>query len=352
MFKGKHALAAVLMFVSGAALASNFRVADQVYLPAAGHFTGTRGETWATDVWISNVNAEAVDISVIYASGAGGTQQPFDKLFTLAASEHREINDFFVASKASGGLGLSSGALGQLIFNGCKSGGNCDVTTCPGSAPGSPAASCPDFRNISVEARVWAIPANSGSNPPTYGQMFSGIPWYNFISTNAQAVGLDKVFITGLRNTGGSFGVPGTFRTNIGLVNASQYSTTQLVVKLFDGKTGNQVATYTTPGPLGPLGQQLLPIGQMFPTFTGSTATNDYVTVEQISVLPTSDAAAAGCSDGCPAFLAYGSLIDNGSDDATTLEPQYITPLSDAAQLCIYNATCKGSFKPRRAVRH
>src|SRR5437773_5820585 len=206
MLKGKYVVAVIRMLVAGSAMASNFRVADQVYLPAAGHFTGSRGETFVTDVWISSVNTDAVDVSVIYATGASGTQTPFDKLFTLAANEHREINDFFVASRSSGGLGLTSGTLGQLIFNGCKSGGNCDVTTCPGSAPGAPAASCPDFRNISVESRISAIPANSGSNPSTYGQMFSGIPWYNFISTNAQAVGLDKVFMTGLRNTGANFG--------------------------------------------------------------------------------------------------------------------------------------------------
>ena len=46
--------------MAGSALASNFRVADQIYLPAGGHFTGSRGETWLTDVWISNVNSDSV----------------------------------------------------------------------------------------------------------------------------------------------------------------------------------------------------------------------------------------------------------------------------------------------------
>lgn len=348
MRKGKFAVAAILMLVAGSALASNFRVADQVYLPAAGHLTGSRGETFVTDVWISNLNNEAVDVSAIFSSGAaGGNFQNFDKYLTLAANEHKEIIDFISAAKTAGGLALANGSFGQVIFNGCKAGGNCDITTCPnGQATGI----CADFRNISVEARIYAIPAGGTATAPTYGQQFPGIPWYNFVSSDAQGAGLDKVFITGLRETGTAFGQNGTYRTNIGLVNASQYSSTVLLVKLFD-KTGTQIGTYNSPT-LGPLGQQQLAINAMFGSFTGSSATGAYITVEQISVQPTADAGAAGCGNGCPSFLAYGSLLDNGSDDSTTLETQYVVPLSDAAQQCIYNLNCKGSVKLHRSVHH
>lgn len=347
MFKGRYALVAGLMLVAGSAMASNFRVADQVYLAAGGHFTGSRGETWVTDVWITNATTDSVDVSAIYVTGVSGSgPQNFDKYFRLAPNEHREINDFFFAARSAGGLGLTSAPLGQVIFNGCKADGNCDVnntTACPGGV-------CPDFRNISIESRVYAVPAGSSSGN-TYGQLFSGIPWYNFVSTNALGVGLDKVFITGLRNTGTGFGQPGTFRTNIGLVNASQYSNTQLLVKLFD-KNGNQIGSSYTSPLLGPLGNQQLPISSMFGSFTGSNATNAYITVEQISVSPTPDANGAGCSDGCPSFLAYGSLIDNGTDDPTTLESQYLSALTEAAQQCIYNANCKGTVKLHRSVKH
>ena len=345
MFKGKYAVAAALVLFAGSAMASNFRVADQVYLAAAGHFTGSRGETWLTDVWISNATTDSVDVSAIYSSGATGAMQNFDKYFTLGPNERREIPDFFFAARTAGGLALTTAPLGQVVFNGCKAGGNCDVnntTLCP-------AGVCPDFRNISVEARLYAIPPGSGSGT-TYGQLFSGIPWYNFVSADAAGAGLDKVFITGLRNTGTGFGQQGTFRTNIGLVNASQYSTTRLLVKLFD-KNGNQIGTYTT-GDLAPLGHQQTSLSQMFSTFTGSTATNAYITVEQTNVQPTAEANGAGCGGGCPSFLAYGSLIDNGTDDPTTLESQYLLPLSDAAQLCIYNLNCKSTVKLHRAVRH
>jgi len=267
MLKGKYGVAVVLTLLATSAMASNFRVADQVYLPAAGHFTGPKGETWVSDVWLSNVNNEAIDVSVIFSSGSTGQIQNFSKQFTLAANEHREVPDFISAAQSAGGLGLPSGTSGQLVFNGCKSGGNCDVNTCPN---GTTTGVCPDFRNLSVESRVYAIPAGgSASTSSTYGQLFSGIPWYNFVSTNAASAGLDKVFITGLRNTG-TDGTNGTFRTNIGLVNASQYSTTQLLVKLFD-KTGTQIDSYTSPT-LGALGQQQLDVQRMFTKFPIGTS--------------------------------------------------------------------------------
>lgn len=341
MVKFKSALTVAVMLVASAAMASNFRAADQVYVPAAGHLSGSSG-TFISDLYISNMSADPVSVSVIYASGPTGTVQNFNNSITLAANERREMKDFFVNT-----LGLSSG-FGQLIFNACKQGGNCNVTTCPGGSTGE----CPDFRPISVESRIYSIPA--GSNPataPTTGQLFSGFPWYNFVSSDAAPVGLDSVEITGLRNTGGA-GTAGTYRSNIGLVNASQYSTTTLQVKLLDGATGNQIGT-TFNQTLAPLGQVQPSISSMFPSFTGSTATNAYVLVSQTNTVPTSDASANGCSDGCPAFFAYGSVLDNLSGDATTLEPQFLHPLTDVAINCIYNATgCKGAFNLHRAVAH
>ena len=93
-----------------------------------------------------------------------------------------------------------------------------------------------------------------------------------------------------------------------------------------------------------------------FPAFTGATATNAYLTVEQIASTPTNDSPATCGTSGCPAFFAYGSVLDNSpsSGDATTLEPQYLKPLTDAAIACIYNpnSSCKATSGFRRAVKH
>jgi hypothetical protein len=346
MVKVENVVAVAIMFIAAGAMASNFRAADQVYLPAAGHLSGG-GSTFISDVFISNLSSDPVSVSVIYSAGAGGTQTSFPNVITLAGLERQEILDIFPTK-----LNLASG-FGQLIFNGCKQGGNCDVNTCPN---GTTTGICPDFRDISVESRIYSVPPGSNqATAPTTGQLFSGIPWYNFVSSETSAVGLDKVFITGLRNNA-------SYRGNIGLVNASQFSSTTLLVKLLNGPNGTQIGS-TFSQALSPLGQAQPSLGSMFPGFTGATATNAYVTVEQSNTTKTGDADANGCPTGCPAFFAYGSVLDNQTNDATTLEPQYLKSLTDPVFgpaagpnpiTCIYNSQCKttGGFKLHRAAKH
>ena len=119
MIKVKNVVAVAIMFVAAGAMASNFRAADQVYVPAAGHLAGSSG-TFISDVFISNLTGDTVSVSVIFATSAGGMQTPFNNVITLGPNERQEILDIFPSK-----LGLASG-FGQLIFNGCKQGGNCD----------------------------------------------------------------------------------------------------------------------------------------------------------------------------------------------------------------------------------
>jgi hypothetical protein len=337
----KFGVIVAVMLCAAGAFASNFRVADQVYVPAAGHIASSR--TFLTDVFISNLETDSVDVSVMFID-ASGIQQ-FKNLFTLAPGERRELVDFVGAPRSAGGLGLSG--LGQLVFNGCKAGQDCT----PDPTTGLNA----NFRNISVETRIYSVENANAGNPqaaPSVGQLFPGLPWYSYISSDAQSAGLDKVFVTGLRNTGLA-GTTGTYRTNLGVANASQFSTTTLLLRLFDGKTGAQIGSDKTIT-LGPLQISQPGIAVLFPTYFGTTATNAYVTIEQVATatVPTPDAAANGCSNGCPAFFAWGSLLDNATGDAITLEAQFLKRMTDPAINCIYNLVCKGAFNPHRAVAH
>jgi hypothetical protein len=341
-------VAAAMVLISASAMASNFRAADQVYIPVAGHTATSANPTFISDIWLANVSTtDAVTVSVIYipsgAQGAtvcvpqGPTQCYFDNVITLQPSERKEIVDFFPSV-----LGLPT-AFGSLIFNGCKQGADCINTQDSNGVS-------PNFRNIVVESRIYSIPAGQ-SNPagqPSQGQDVPGIPWYNFVSSRQSSTGLSEVFITGIRNTGSS-GQIGTFRGNIGLMNASQYSTTTIRVRLFNGATRQPIGSDFTQT-LGPLGFLQQNIGAMFPAFTGVTSSNAYITITQENNIPTNDAPTGCITDGCPGFLAYGSVLDNTTQDATTLESVYEQALSDAAQLAIYGAA-SGPTSLRRAVR-
>ena len=331
----KFGLAAVMMLFAVSAMASNFRAADQVYLPAAGKIA-----SFASDVYVSNPNSFPVTVSVIYATTTAGTQTLFPNLFTLAAGERREFIDFMGTAQPNG-LGLGS-ALGQLVFNGCKQNQDCGANTQDPNTGISP-----NFADITVESRIYSTAANGG----TTGQLFSGLPWYTFASQDQQNNSLDTVFITGLRQSAGSGA--GTYRANVGLVNASQFSNTTMVVKLFRHDAASTRCGSDFRVQLLPLGQLQQNVAVMFPGCTGSF----WATVNQESSTATGDSPVSCGSSGCAGFFAYGSVLDGVTNDATTMEAQYTKSLNSAQIACIYPApdqtvTCKSTPKMRRAVKH
>lgn len=337
----KLGFAAAVALIAIPAMATNFRAADQVYVPIAGHI----GQ-FVTDLVISNVSTDPVTVSVIFSSGPNGTQTQFSNLFNLAAGERRFFADFVGTPVASGGLGLTS-ALGQIIFNGCKTNTSCGADTQDPNTGVSP-----NFRNISVESRIYSFPSGTtpASNPPTTGQLFSAYPWYNYVSEDQAANGLDKVFIVGVRND--QF-----YRTNIGFANASQFSNTTILLKLYNGSNPNPVDSKEIG--LGPLGVSQTSITGIFSNTTTFNP-NMYVTVEQknsFAISSDTSVVPQSCQpNGCPGFFAWGSQLDNQTNDATTLEPQYLKALTDPQINCIYpapdTAPCKGTPVLHRGVRH
>jgi hypothetical protein len=339
----KLVIATAVSLVAFSAMANNFRAADQVYVPDAGHVAGGSG-TFISDVFVSNLSNDSVTVSVIFSGTISGqtATQSFNDKFTLAPNERKEFNDFVLAN-----LGLNS-AIGQMVFNACKQGANCanDQDPVTGISP--------NFRPISVESRIFAIaPGTTVGSTTTVGQLFSGIPWYMFASQEAPA-GFNKIQITGIRLTGNGVG---TFRTNIGLVNASQFSTTTLKASLYQGNNPSTPLA-TAQVTLGPLGFQQQLLSALFPTITaGPTQTNLFIIVEQVSSTPTGDAPTGCLPNGCPAFLAFGSALDNASSDPTTLEGTFTGQLTDVQIGCIFNPasyTCTqkaGGTPLRRAVK-
>jgi len=291
-----------------------------------------------SDVFISNLSTDQIQVSLIYGpqNGKNETFRTFPNKITLNAGERKEFIDFFPTV-----LPEIANPFGIVVFNACKA--NSDCTPDPVNGENA------NFRPISVESRIYAIAV--GANPATAasnGQDMPGIPWYNFVSSSEAAAGLSKVFITGFRSNTG-------YRGNLGVVNASQFSSTTLVATLRDGASGNQVGTQKI--------FSLPPLTFEQPNIAGAfgavgTGTNLYVEIEQGASTKTGDADANGCPDGCPAFLAFGSLLDNQTTDPTTLEAQYTKSLNQLQIACIYspadaNCSLKVGAKPlHRAVKH
>lgn len=337
-------IATALTMCAAGAYASNFRGADQVYIPTAGRIVQATNNTFISDVQLANLTSDTVTISVIYQpintatnpANPASIGQEFKDIIELAPFERREYKDFFQSA-----LNLQSG-FGMLILNGCLKGANC------GPSGTDDEANTQNYRAISAESRIYSFKTQLGAASGTTGQLFSGIPWYNFVSMLAAQSGLDEVFITGVSHTAnGSTG----FRSNFGLINASQYSTTNLLVSLYKGRirTEDRVAQRTIT--LTPLENIQTNFPGMFPN--APFGDNYFVTIEQISSTPNPSGVPTSCDQGCPAFLAYGSVLDNVTNDATTLESQYLKELTSEAVAVIYPGS-NSSGKPsiRRSVRH
>lgn len=288
----------VLVAIAGSAVAGNFRAADTIYMPAAGRVQGAA--FFKTDVFVTNVDTSAAEVTIVYLPTGATADYSNPSTWTtvdlpqLAAGATVELEDIIGTT-----FGLSSG-FGHLLFFACAAGADCS-SGCDGG----------NCRSIVVEGRVYAEATGSAcpnaTSLCTLGQLFSGLPWYSYAGSSLASEGQDKVKILGLRQFGGTTPTRTGFRSNIGLVNASQTSSITLLITLFDE---NDTQFNTASVTLGPLAHTQQNVSALFAGFTGT----GYAIVEQTG----------GSSEG---FFAYGSTLDNTSDDPTTMESSFLSEL-------------------------
>jgi len=170
---------------AGAAMASNFSaLAVQVLHPAPPH-RGRQCYLVSRRLHL-NLSDEAVDVSVIYATET--------RIYRRADSVSESAGHWQRGNAASWLDFMSntpplSSAFGQVIFNGCLK----DARLYADADDWSEF----NYRNISVESRIYSFTTGQNqATAPTNGQLFSGIPWYNFVSESAVRSSLDKIFIT------------------------------------------------------------------------------------------------------------------------------------------------------------
>lgn len=310
--------AALITLVAIPAFANNFRAADLVYLPAVASTPGGGGSFFKTDVFISNISGSTVDVDIAFAPTGGGDNTsallPANmRRITLAPGERREVIDILASLFGQQGLG-------QLLFFACRQGGNCDDCDADSS----------DCELITVQGRIYT--EGGGNACPqaapncTFGQLFSGIPWYNFASGDdlSTSLGYDSVFMAGIRQ--------GTaFRSNVGITNASTDYSMVLRIRLFSN-SGQPVGTAERT--LGPLGHIQANVAALFPGFSG----NGFVVVDQTSSTRVTPVTEPPSEAPIPGFFAYASMVDNVSNDPTTLEAQFNQELPFA---CVYGDASK-----------
>lgn len=334
MFVSRKAALTMVLLVAAATsgMAANFRAGDLIYVPNVARLAGANNSFFKTDLFISNVSSESVEVGIAFApSGVTDNSNVLVgsnvKEITLAAGERREIIDVLGSMF---GVTDAQSASGQLIFFGCRVGTDC-------------ANAATDLRPITVTSRTYTVQGSTtctfdpNTTPcylpnSTFGVTVPGTPWYMTPSRDFAADGMDTVFIAGIRH---SLTAGQGFRTNLAVVNTSVDHQMTLRIRAFRQNSPNSPIGSTDIS-LGPLEHRQRSMfgasGNIwFNTSTlGGSDFVGFVTVEQIatSVVP-------GGINSTPGYLAWASMIDNKTNDPTYLEPQFAKDFNAEINECV-----------------
>jgi len=328
-FCGQLGLLAVLLLAGAPAWAS-FMASDLVYVPVAAHNSGVEGSVWRTDLTIANVETtDAVDVAIYFMpSGAGDNSTILDDRTSGLGGRDSEGWGHVDASLADippGGSVTLRDVVGQYWSD--QFGTRADLgglVVFAYQAGTLDAGGDRQYRNVVVQSRtyndttVWVPdPDNTGQfiqKAATYGQTIPGVPWYNV--ADAGFTDLSYQLITGAAEDD-------DFRFNVGVFNTSDPQTTLLIlvepfgpdgVQLVDGD-GNPRSFSFYVAPL-----QHEQYNQVLSTKFGLTGVSDITLKVSIASYSTTGTKVV------PTMVAYGSLVDNRSNDPTTVLPSFSKP--------------------------
>ncbi len=310
-----------------------FRVADLIYVPVVAHNLGADESVWSSDVMVSNVEPEdSIDVAMVFMpSGLRDNSFLFaDRTLWVGGRESDGfgIIDERLADIPPGGSIVLEDVVGTYWPENNGLGGMGALVVFSYLADSLEDDGSRDFRNMSVSSRtfnsatLWEPdPENEGEfieSEVTYGQLLNGVPWYNVADSAFVSEQGDFTYLVldGAREDE-------EFRYNLGVLNTSDRQTT-LILRIepiqpdgqpFLSDTEETMALTLTLPPLAHI-----QYFQIFDSIFGLTDVRQArfrISIEQWSTTGT---------EPHPTFTAYGSLVDNGSNDPTTYEPTFEYP--------------------------
>ncbi|MEN8163938.1 MAG: peptide-N-glycosidase F-related protein [Acidobacteriota bacterium] len=240
-------------------------------IPAAASVRGNQGSDWHTDVVIHNRSPDSVTVTLelLGPSPSGPTGVVLPE--SLGPGQTLVLTDTVATL-------FPEHSIGALV-----------VTTRDTSGIGVP---------VVVTSRTWTQgPAPSG----TYGQGIPAVAWEEDYSLS----GLEKI-LTPLETSE-------AFRTNIGLVNLSTLVPGVFAIDILDA-AGETLATHWLELP----GERWIQLNNL-PDFLGLQGSDMTATVRLVNWHNDSPWAPPGFNP-APEWIAYGSMVDNRTNDPTFIE--------------------------------
>jgi len=262
-------------FIEALDKTTRWGIERQRIVPAAAHTAGMEGSNWISDVFVRHdPGGEIALLEVSLITSADLPKRTGEKyVFLIQPGQTLALGDVI-------GEYFPDHELGALNFRAWDEGGLVDVT---------------------VGSRTWTQ-SNGGAG--TFGQAIAGLP---------RRYGSDAVAVPGLTGTP-------SFRSNLGIVNPSTNLRETFSVEILD-PGGQAQATFTrTLDPLSHLQINDL-IDETGLEGEGFTAIVSLLETENLFLKP---------SDSWdPIFIAYGSVVDNETNDPTFIAGTPLVPPDD-----------------------
>jgi hypothetical protein len=322
-------MVAVLLVVTPAM--ASFQAADLIYIPAVAQTLGSGTSTWKTDVYITNVDEVAIDVAMVYLPSGLISNAGFftDRTYWLGG---READGFGFLNEALAGIPPNGtvvlrDVVGEYWVDQAGLNGLGAMVVFAYEADTLEDDGTRVYRNAIANARIFndtvqweRDPDGHGfvEVPATYGQPMPGVAWYNL--ADPAAIGDDFDF-TFMILTGGE--ETAHYRYNLGLLNASDPQT-EITVALQAFQANGEPYTNDEGDPL--IALQRVPVLAHLQWYRVFSTLWDLEEVEAAMIKVSFVAWASTAPDPIPAFITYGSLIDESSDDPTTILGSFADP--------------------------
>lgn len=331
--------ARILMLTTILALAlpavgqAGFRAGDLVYVPVVAHTTGVNDSVWRSDVVITNVESEdAIDVALIFLpSGVRDNSFLFDDRTEWVGG--READSFGILEPRLAGIAPGASVILEDVVEtywpeNTGSGGQGTLMVFAYLEDSLEDDGASEARNCIVHSRTFNIgsfyepdPDNEGEflqTEATFGQSIPGVPWYDFADAGAvtETANFSYEILDGAQENE-------AYRFNLGMVNGSDRQTSlTMAIEIFqpDGEPftddeGNTLSTVVTLPPLAHV-----QYNQVLDSVFGLEDVQAARLKVSIAQWTTTGVAPV------PLFTSYGSLVDNGSNDPTTIHPTFEQP--------------------------
>jgi len=327
--RGAVATLAALLAVAPAM--ASFQAADLIYIPAVAQTTGSGTSDWKTDLYITNVDEVAIDVAMIYLpSGLVSNALYFvDRTYWLGGREADGfgfVNEVLADIPPNGTVVLRD-LIGEYWVDQAGLNGMGAMVVFAYEADTLEDDGTRVYRNAIANARIYNDTtrwerAPDGHNfieePVSYGQQMPGVAWYNLADPAAVGDGFDFTFmiLVGGEETA-------RFRYNLGVLNASDPQT-EITITIQAFQANGEPFLNEDEEELFTL--QTVKIGAHLQWYRVFSTLWDLEEVEMAMIKVSFVGWTSSAPEPTPAFITYGSLIDESSGDPTTIMGAFADP--------------------------